>query len=128
MLSADFNGDGHADVYTGNDAGGSVSILLGHGDGTFAQPVTLAAGNTHSIDIADLTGDGYLDLISGGRTDQYVNFYRNDGSGNFVRNQPIQTGGPTARGVLAADFNEDGRADIAVTDENLNTVTILLAD
>ena len=41
LVTADFNGDGHADVAVLNDADASITVLLGKGDGTFnAAPVT----------------------------------------------------------------------------------------
>src|SRR5258706_10376844 len=51
IATGDFNGDGITDLAVTNSfrevsagAGSSVSILLGHGDGTFATPVNYGAG------------------------------------------------------------------------------------
>jgi uncharacterized protein (DUF2141 family) len=55
---ADFNGDGKLDVM------GSGSVSLGHGDGTFATPISLPfVGNSGpNFGVADFNGDGELDL------------------------------------------------------------------
>ncbi len=64
---ADFNGDGIPDLAVVNDgssAGGTVTVLLGNGDGTFTptttSPVTVAPAK--SVAVADFTGDGVSDL------------------------------------------------------------------
>ncbi|MHB1127763.1 MAG: putative Ig domain-containing protein [Bacillota bacterium] len=47
-----------------NYEGGSVSVLLGNGDGTFQAGVSYAAGGTpFSVAVGDLNGDGRADLV-----------------------------------------------------------------
>jgi hypothetical protein len=54
LAVADFNGDGVPDLAAADFNTGSVSVLMGNGDGTFAPPVNYAAGGTS---IRVLTGD-----------------------------------------------------------------------
>jgi hypothetical protein len=91
VVAGDFNGDGHTDLaVTSNgsvDAStgtyipgtGSVSVLLGNGDGTFQPPVTYAAGDGAGALVAgDFTGDGHIDLAV---ADQgYSGYDSSDGS------------------------------------------------
>jgi hypothetical protein len=63
----DFNGDGELDLVTANATGsgviGTISVLLGNGNGTFQPPFGLSAGVTPSyLSVADFNGDGELDL------------------------------------------------------------------
>ena len=69
VVVGDFNGDGKLDLATSecgatpNCAGGSASILLGNGDGTFQTHVDYTVGGYPlALTVADLNGDGFLDL------------------------------------------------------------------
>ena len=61
IVAGDFTGDGHLDLAVANNSiGGTVSVLLGHGDGTFAPQVTYAVGEDPvGIVAGDFTGDGH---------------------------------------------------------------------
>jgi hypothetical protein len=116
IAAGDFNGDGVLDLATGNDASGSVSVLQGLGHGSFGNPVSFQAGNTHSIAVVDLNRDGHLDLISGGYDEGLVRFWPGKGDGKFGEEIKIPTSQEGSRGVVAVDFNGDGKLDLAVTD------------
>src|ERR1039458_1215401 len=69
----DFNRDGKPDLAVANqeygpggygEAPGSVSVLLGNGDGTFRATVNYpVGGNPVSLAVSDVNGDGNPDLI-----------------------------------------------------------------
>src|SRR5678815_4670509 len=62
---ADLNHDGIPDLVTANAFSNDVSVLVGHGDGTFAAPQRVAVGNfPQSVAVADLNGDGIPDLVT----------------------------------------------------------------
>jgi hypothetical protein len=58
----DFNGDGFPDLAVTNGADlGTISVLLGNGDGTFRAPLNYAAGGTPArVAVGDFNGDGHL--------------------------------------------------------------------
>src|SRR5580658_8472675 len=61
---ADFNGDGKPDLAVSSGVSGTVSVLLGNGNGTFAPPVDYYAGGTLAVTTGDFTGDGETDIIT----------------------------------------------------------------
>src|ERR1035437_9132096 len=69
VISADFNGDGFADLAAADNGSASVRILLGTGTGTFGSVTNYTAGSnsgstTRSVICADFNGDGKLDLAT----------------------------------------------------------------
>src|SRR5437899_3381868 len=63
----DVNGDGRLDLAVTNassyDVPGTVSVLLGNGDGTFQSALSFAAGgDAGSVAVGDINGDGRHDL------------------------------------------------------------------
>ena len=65
VTTGDFNGDGITDLATANRVSDDVSVLLGLGDGTFADQQVFAAGNApQSVTTGDFNGDGITDLAT----------------------------------------------------------------
>ena len=112
---ADLNKDGKVDVAVTNDnsAGGTVSVLLGNGDGTFGSPVPYPVEfGPLSVAIADFDGDGNPDLAVANATSNTVSLLRGNGDGTFQPAQGFRIG-ENPSDILAADFNGDGLPDLA---------------
>ncbi|HEV7966251.1 MAG TPA: FG-GAP-like repeat-containing protein [Candidatus Acidoferrales bacterium] len=146
---ADFNMDGHPDLAVANQSDGTISILLGNGDGTFvaettpctlpsciALPAVTTTGGTinaspSAITTGDFNNDGNMDIAVTDEANSRVMILLGDGDGTFQKPVSYTTGGnPVA--LVAQDFDGDGQPDLAVVNQGdgktASTVSVLLGD
>jgi hypothetical protein len=84
LATADFNGDKVPDLVTANINGQNVSVLLGLGDGTFAERVRYRVGELPRMLVAaDLTQDGASDLVVVNNGSNSLSILKNRGDGTF---------------------------------------------
>jgi hypothetical protein len=135
-LVADFNGDGLMDVVESDDAYNLV-YLQGYGEGTFKAAPTYSLPNTfndraytYSVATGDFNGDGIPDVVvgqDGNNGSTGISVYLGKGDGTFL---PGASFGPsTDMGELAvADFNGDGKLDVAAIDWQNQVIQIFLGN
>ena len=129
---ADFNGDGKLDLAVSNYGSNNVTILLGNGLGGFtAAPVSpIAVGSVpDGLVTGDFNGDGKPDLAVANENDNNVTVLLGDGSGGFTAapGSPFPAG-LVPIGLAIADFNGDGKPDLAVVNVRGNNVSLLLGN
>ncbi len=126
IATGDFNGDGFLDLAFADSGSTALTILLGHGDGTFTQKFGQpdAGQITTFITTADLNGDGKLDLALVDSSNAVL-IYLGNGDGTFQTALSVAAGNGAAQ-LAVGDFKGDGRPDLAVTNSVDNTVTVLL--
>jgi hypothetical protein len=126
----DVDADGDNDIVVVDQVAGLVSLLRGAGAGTFEQPVVLESSHPSrdlpdSPLVRDLDGDKDLELILAATGHDHLDVLRTGPSGLPGRAVAVDTGtGP--RNAAAADFDGDGRVDLASANA-ASTITVLLA-
>jgi hypothetical protein len=124
----DFGGNGRLDLAVTNRASGTISVLLGNGDGTFQAATTYNVGtNPVFVATADFNHDGKLDLAVANQGSGNVSILLGNGDGTFQAASNYNVGvNPTALAV--ADFNHDGSLDLAVANQGSGNVSVLLGN
>jgi hypothetical protein len=138
IIVADFNNDGKPDLAVVNQnqidstryntpglipsyAVGTISILLGNGDGTFSNESTLCFPNLEfeyglpQLVAGDFTGDGKVDLVASYEAVQefYLMMFMGNGDGTFTNGDSDIGPGSSSGSAIAGDFNRDGKLDLA---------------
>jgi hypothetical protein len=128
----DFNGDGNHDFAAANLGSANVSIRLGNGSGGFTSPVTpevTVGTNPFSVAIGDFNGDGTQDFATANGGSANISIRIGNGSGGFTSPAtPEVTVGTSPNSVAVADFNGDGRQDLATANAAINNVSIRLGN
>ena len=116
MTAGDFNNDGVMD-FAANGNTNVTAIFLSDGQGGFTRTTLTLPYTGRGLDVADFNHDGNIDLAVSfyGTNDAWV--YKGDGSGNFTgaKAGTATTSGGDNYALSAADFDNDGNADIIVS-------------
>jgi type II secretory pathway component GspD/PulD (secretin) len=141
LAAADLNSDGHIDLVVADEGNNTFSVLVGNGDGTFQPRTDYPTGNDPVyVAFGDFNGNGALDIAvanngapTSANTGNTVSIYYNQ-----INNENVPTGtfaagttrdfaagnGPTS--IAVADYNLDGLADLVVSDQTDNAVSVIL--
>jgi hypothetical protein len=132
LLSGDFNQDGRTDLLAGCGAGGGAyEVFLGNGDGSFA-PGSIVKIDHFSIALGDFNADGKADLVISAPADNNSTnlalwLLLGNGDGTFQTPAYIAQLPQESPNIYIADFNGDGKPDLATDDES-STVYVLLGN
>jgi hypothetical protein len=136
------------DLVIANSTSNNVTVLLGNGDGSFAEapgsPYKVGT-NPSSVVVADFNGDGDLDFAVANKGDNTISVFKGDGKGGFTafpaspfalqNNTKFTEKGPVAMATAnfknttlgnSSNATNAPEVDLAIVNETTNNVTILL--
>ncbi len=127
LVAYDFNGDGRDDLATANSGSDSVSLLMGfyggqfqtqntHQEDSWSYPTSIVVGHFDEQSLPELA------VSNQGTGDLLILPVHPDGT--FGAKNLIPVGG-TPAGLVAGDFNGDGRDELATTDYYSSTVSVV---
>jgi len=130
--SGDLNNDGKLDLLVGGAGPNTntrnyISTYLGNGDGSFVfkQTTELGPGDVRGqMAVGDFDEDGNPDVAF---PLVRILLFFGDGTGNLLEKPPVSVG-EQPHTVITADFNQDGRLDLADSNRADGTVSVLLGD
>jgi hypothetical protein len=124
LVVADFDRDGNPDLAVATTGG--IAILIGKGDGTFQPPVNYAVNPVDAMVACDFNADRYPGLAAISYSSQTLTILTGRGNGTFPSAPVNQVPGNGLGQTAVADFNRDGKLDLAIA--NPPNVSILLGN
>jgi hypothetical protein len=127
---ADVNGDGKPDIVTSNNDG-TMSVLLNKGNGVYGTATVFPSGTgayASGFVLGDFNRDGKVDIVVSDFQASDLLLLLGNGNGTFqspvVLPSPVRPGDP-----IAADFNKDGKLDLAIVSNDYGgSLAILLGN
>lgn len=119
LAVGDFDADGDEDLVVAAQEAktdGAAAVQIGNGDGTFTPGQTIELpGKVHanSVALGDFDADGKIDLAVAGGAHLLVS--PGQGDGRFIGGADITLADSGPAAAVAADFEGDGRDDVAIT-------------
>lgn len=129
LAAGDFDRDGHVDIAVTRQHATCVTIMKGEPDGTLVAGADLPTKDSEPgyPRVIDLNGDGRLDLVVCNYRSSSVSVFYGQPDGTLGNRKDFDTA-PFPGAVSFADFDHDGKIDMAVANqdgENNGVITIL---
>jgi VCBS repeat protein/FG-GAP repeat protein/Big-like domain-containing protein len=127
VATGDFNRDGWIDVAAASTRDSRVAVYLGSATGlTFSRAYATGA-SPRGITVADLNDDGLPDIVTANYAAGTVSVLLGSKStpGTFAAAMDVAAN-QGSRAVVSADFDRDGRLDLATANQSVAAATVLV--
>jgi hypothetical protein len=130
VITCDINKDNHLDIVSVNSKDNSISIIMGYGNGSFAEQVAYSSGagsRPYAVAADDLNNDNWLDLVIANEGTNSIGILFGFNYTDFQSQETYSSNDSLgATGIAVGDLNNDSFLDIAAVFENSNNLGILL--
>src|SRR6185436_18118611 len=126
LAVGDFDRDGWLDLAGASTSGNTVAIYLNRMGTGLKWVTTFSKGlsSPRGIDVADLNGDRLPELIVANRGSNAVTVFVASTVPTVYPSSVTVAAAAGSRTVAAADFNRDGRMDVAVGNDQVTAVSV----
>jgi hypothetical protein len=136
LAIADIDADGKADLIVSNTDSNTISILKNVtspgniNSSSFSAPVSFISGSKPAlIDVGDLDGDGKPDIAVSNNLSGTSSVFKNITAAGIIDQNSFAaksdfTSGQSPYGIVIGDLDGDGKPEISVANQGLNTITI----
>ena len=109
---------------------GELAVMIGNGTGGFGTPTVTSTGPSPTVlTSADFNKDGNLDIATASLTGNELSILETTATGVFVvAGKVTLASGSFPTAIVVADFNRDGKPDVAATSEGANQVAVARGD
>ena len=125
LATGDLNGDGLLDLVSASSQLGEVSWAFGNGDGSYGPHNQRMIDGAGYVAIAQVDGDDNADLVVVERATGLIHALLGDGLGGFAAVSEPTTLMTDVTDVHVADFDLDGRDDLAASSGQLDQVAVV---
>ena len=129
LAAGDFNNDHYVDIAVANYGTGTLGILFGIRNDTFANQIivaTNASSHPSSIAVGHINDDVFLDIVVANYGTRDIRVLLGNANGNFANQMTyaIESASPYFIGI--GDLNQDDKMDLIVTSYGRNNIAVLL--
>ncbi len=129
VVVGDLNNDTQLDIVIVTTGIDSLKILLGYGNSSFIDSITLSTGvgsQPYSVALGDFNNDRCLDIAVANYGTHTIGIFLGDCNGNFKNQTTYSTDASRPIIITVGDVNNDNYMDLIVTNNGTHSIGVIL--